>query len=97
MAGLWCVNVGYGRNELIEAATRQMTELPYYNTFFQSSTPPAVELSAKLSSIAPGEMNHVFFANSGSEANDTVVKLVRYYWNLQNKSDKKIIISRDFA
>ena len=97
MAGLWCVNVGYGRNELIEAATRQMTELPYYNTFFQSSTPPAVELSAKLSSIAPGEMNHIFFANSGSEANDTVVKLVRYYWNLQNKPDKKIIISRDFA
>lgn len=97
MAGLWCVNVGYGRQELIDAASRQLTELPYYNTFFQSATPPVVELSAKLAEIAPGAMEHVFFANSGSEANDTVVKLVRYYWNLQNKPDKKVIISRDYA
>ncbi len=97
MAGLWCVNVGYGRQELIEAANRQMTELPYYNTFFQSATPPSVELSAKLAAIAPGDMNHVFFANSGSEANDTAVKLVRYFWNLKGKPDKKTFISRDYA
>ena len=97
MAGLWCVNVGYGRNELIEAATRQIAELPYYNTFFQSATPPSVELAAKLAAIAPGDMDHVFFANSGSEANDTAVKLVRYFWNLKGKPDKKIIISRDYA
>ncbi len=97
MAGLWCVNVGYGRRELIEAASRQMAELPYYNTFFQSATPPAVELSAKLAAIAPGSMPYVFFANSGSEANDSAVKLVRYYWNLQNRPEKKIIISREFA
>ncbi|MGI9494006.1 MAG: aminotransferase, partial [Geminicoccaceae bacterium] len=97
MAGLWCVNVGYGRKELIEAASRQMAELPYYNTFFQSATPASVELAAKLASIAPGEMEHVFFANSGSEANDTAVKLVRYFWNLKGKPEKKIIISRDYA
>ncbi len=97
MAGLWCVNVGYGRKELIDAASRQMTELPYYNTFFQSATVPSVELAAKLAAIAPGDMEHVFFANSGSEANDTVVKLVRYFWNLQGKPEKKTIISRDYA
>ncbi len=97
MAGLWCVNVGYGRQELIDAASRQMAELPYYNTFFQSATPPSVELAAKLASIAPSDMSHVFFANSGSEANDTAVKLVRYFWNMQGKAEKKIIIGRDFG
>ncbi|MGI9437720.1 MAG: aspartate aminotransferase family protein [Geminicoccaceae bacterium] len=97
MAGLWCVNVGYGRKELIDAASRQMAELPYYNTFFQSATPPVVELSAKLAEIAPGDLSRVFFANSGSEANDTVVKLVRYFWNRQDKPKKKIIISRDYG
>lgn len=97
MAGLWCVNVGYGRKELIEAASRQMATLPYYNTFFQSATVPSVELAAKLAAIAPGDMNHVFFANSGSEANDTAVKLVRYFWNLQGKTEKKTIISRHYA
>lgn len=97
MAGLWCVNVGYGRQELVDAATRQMAELPYYNTFFQSATPACVELSAKLAEIAPAGLNRVFFANSGSEANDTTVKLVRYFWNMQGKPEKKTIISRDFA
>ncbi|MEM8949178.1 MAG: aminotransferase, partial [Pseudomonadota bacterium] len=94
MAGLWCVNVGYGRTELIEAAHAQMSELPYYNTFFQSATPPTVELSAKLAAIAPHDLSRVFFANSGSEANDTAVKLVRYFWNMQGKPEKKTIISR---
>jgi putrescine aminotransferase len=97
MAGLWCVNLGYGRRELIEAASRQLEELPYYNTFFQSATPPAIELSAMLAEVTPEGFNQVFFANSGSEANDTIVKMVRYYWNLQGKPTKKTIISRDFA
>ncbi|MGI9506526.1 MAG: aminotransferase, partial [Geminicoccaceae bacterium] len=97
MAGLWCVNVGYGRQELVAAATRQMAELPYYNTFFQSATPACVELAAKLADIAPAGMNRAFFANSGSEANDTAVKLIRYFWNMQGKPEKKTIISRNFA
>ena len=97
MAGLWCVNVGYGRQSLVEAAARQMQELPYYNSFFQCTHPRAVELAQKLCSIAPGQMNHVFFTNSGSEANDTVVRTVRRYWELQGEPEKSIIISRKNA
>ncbi len=94
MAGLWCVNVGYGRKELAKAAYDQMLELPYYNTFFQSSTPPTTELAARLPRIAPKGLNHVFFNNSGSEANDTIVKLVRLYWNTMGKPTKKTIVAR---
>ncbi len=97
MAGLWCVNVGYGRAELVEAARRQMTTLPYYNTFFQTATPPSVELAARLAEIAPTGIDRVFFTNSGSEANDTVVKLVRFFWNLKGQPRKKTIISRNYA
>ncbi len=97
MAGLWSCNVGYGRRELAEVAYRQMLELPFYNTFFQTTTPPAVELAAKLAELTPDGLNHAFFANSGSEANDTIAKMVRYYWNLKGKPDKKTIISRDHA
>jgi putrescine aminotransferase len=94
MAGLWCVNVGYGRKELAEVAYRQMLELPYYNTFFKTATVPSVELAAKLTQLLPDGFNHVFFANSGSEANDTVVRLVRHYWNLRGQPKRKTIISR---
>ena len=94
MAGLWCMNVGYGREEIIEAAYRQMQQLPYYNTFFQTSHPPAIALSEKLTSIAPDHINHVFYVGSGSEANDTVVRMVRHYWASLGKPDKKVIISR---
>ena len=80
MAGLWCVNVGYGREELAEAAYRQIQKLPYYNTFFQSAHPPVVELSTLLAQVTPTGLNHVFLTNSGSEANDTVVRMARYYW-----------------
>jgi putrescine aminotransferase len=94
MAGLWCVNIGYGRKELAEVAYKQMQELPYYNTFFQTSTQPATELSAKLAEVTPQGLNHVFYANSGSEANDTIAKMVRWYWNTKGKKSKKTIISR---
>jgi len=94
MAGLWCVNLGYGRPELAEVAARQMRELPFYNTFFQTSHVPAIALSAKLAELAPGDLNHVFFAGSGSEANDTNIRLVRHYWASKGKPDKKIIIGR---
>jgi putrescine aminotransferase len=97
MAGLWCVNVGYGRAELVEAARRQTASLPFYNTFFQTATSPAVELAARLAEIAPAGLDRVFFTNSGSEANDTAVKLVRFFWNLQGRPRKKTVISRHYA
>ncbi len=94
MAGLWCVNVGYGRNEIAEAAARQMTQLPYYNTFFQTSHPPAIALAEKLAELAPGTLNNTFFTSSGSESADTVIRLVRHYWASQGKRTKSGIISR---
>ena len=97
MAGLWCVNVGYGRPELAEAAARQMRELSYYNTFFKTATPPAIALAQRLAGLTPAGLDHVFFVNSGSEANDTVVRLVRHYWNLVGKPRKKTFISRTYA
>jgi putrescine aminotransferase len=94
MSGLWCVNLGYGRQELAEAGCRQLREMPYYNSFFQCSHPPAIELAAELCAVAPPGFNRVFFTNSGSEANDTVIRLVRYYWALQGQPGRKIIIGR---
>ncbi len=94
MAGLWCVNIGYGRDELAEVAARQMRELPYYNTFFQTTHVPAIALAEKLAELAPGDLNHVFFASGGSEANDTNIRLVRTYWAEKGKPSKRIIISR---
>ena len=94
MAGLWCVNVGYGRRELVATAAQQMTELPFYNTFFKTTTPPAAELSRVLSDLTPGNFNHVFFANSGSEANDTILRMVRHFWHLEGKPERRVIISR---
>jgi putrescine aminotransferase len=97
MAGLWCVNIGYGRDELAEVAARQMRELPYYNTFFQTTHVPAIALASKIAALAPGDLNHVFFAGSGSEANDTNIRLVRTYWQMKGKPSKSIIISRKNA
>ena len=97
MAGLWCVNVGYGREEIVEAVARQMRELPYYNTFFQTTHPPAAEFSEALAEVAPAHMNRVFFTNSGSESNDTVFRLARVYWDCMGKPSKKAFISRKNA
>ncbi|MGM3424317.1 aspartate aminotransferase family protein [Pseudomonas benzopyrenica] len=94
MAGLWCVNVGYGREELVEAASRQMRELPYYNLFFQTAHPPALELARAIAELAPEGMNHVFFTGSGSEANDTVLRLVRHYWATKGQPEKRVVIGR---
>jgi len=97
MAGLWCVNLGYGRDELAEAAARQMKELPYYNTFFMTTHVPAIALAAKLAELTPYDLNHVFFASSGSEANDTNIRLVRTYWDAKGKPEKTKIITRKNA
>jgi putrescine aminotransferase len=94
MAGLWCVNVGYGRKELADAAYRQMQELPFYNLFFQTAHPPVIELAQEIASIAPEGMNHVFFTGSGSESNDTVLRMVRHYWAIKGKPNKKVVIGR---
>ncbi|MBO6637255.1 MAG: aspartate aminotransferase family protein [Roseitalea sp.] len=97
MAGLWCVNAGYGRKELVEAATAQLEELPYYNSFFRCTTPTPVLLAERLARIAPDHINQVFYGSSGSEANDTALRLVRHYWALEGRPEKTVIISRDWA
>ena len=97
MSGLWCVNVGYGRAELIEAAESQMRQLAYYNSFFNSATPKAIELSAFLAGIAPAGLSHVFFNNSGSEANETAMKAARFYWRLRGKPSKTLFLARDYG
>lgn len=94
MSGLWCVSLGYGRRELIDAARRQLETLPYYNSFFQCTHPPAIELAALLAEVAPPGFSRVFYTNSGSEANDTVIRMLRHYWDLQGQPARKIIISR---
>lgn len=97
MSGLWCVNLGYGRKDLVAAATRQMETLPFYNSFFKTTTVPATELAAMIAELAPPDMQHVFFASSGSESNDTVVRMVRRYWDLLEQPQRKVIISRKNA
>ncbi|QFY59538.1 aspartate aminotransferase family protein [Rhizobium grahamii] len=93
-AGLWCVNIGYGRHEIADAVARQMKELPYYNTFFGTTTTPATLLSEKVVSHAGPHLNHVFFTASGSEANDTWFRMARVYWAAVGKPSKKIVIAR---
>jgi putrescine aminotransferase len=97
MSGLWCVNVGYGQQALVDAATRQMRELPFYNAFFQTATPPAIELAELLSEVTPPHFGHVFFSGSGSEGNDTVVRMVRRYWDVLGQPGRQVIISRHNA
>ncbi|MBZ7925896.1 aspartate aminotransferase family protein [Ensifer adhaerens] len=94
MAGLWSVAVGFGEKRLVEAARKQLSQLPYYHTFSQKSHGPVADLAEKLVSLAPVPMSKVYFANSGSEANDTAIKLVWYRSNALGKPEKKKIISR---
>lgn len=94
MSGLWCVNVGYGRDELVQAAARQLSELPYYNSFFQCAHPPSIELSRMLQEVTQEQFNRVFFTGSGSESIDTMIRLVRRYWELMGQPDRQTIIAR---
>ena len=97
MSGLWCVNVGYGQQALVDAATKQLKELPFYNAFFQTATVPAIELAELLSEVTPPQFKHVFFSGSGSEGNDTVVRMVRRYWDVLGQPERSVIISRHNA
>jgi putrescine aminotransferase len=94
MSGLWCVNAGYGRTSITQAVAKQMDTLPFYNSFFQTSNVPAIELAAKLAELAPPGFSKVFYTGSGSEANDTIVRMVRRYWHLQDQPGRQTIISR---
>ena len=101
MSGLWCVNIGYGRRELADAAHQQMMTLPFYNSFFQTTNVPAVTLATRLAALAPtvGERSfaHVFYSSSGSESNDSNVRMVRRYWDLLGQPQRKVIIGRHNA
>ncbi|HWJ75829.1 MAG TPA: aspartate aminotransferase family protein [Kaistia sp.] len=97
MAGLWCVNIGHGRPEIAAAIQRQMAEISFYNTFFKTTHPPAIALAETLTRLTPPQFNHVFFVNSGSEANDTVIRMVRHYWATRGKPEKSVLIARHNA
>lgn len=97
MAGLWCVNVGHGRQEIVDAVAQQMRDLSYYNTFFKTTHPSVIALSERLTAIAPAHLNMVFYGTSGSDANDTVVRMVRTYWSRLGRPEKSVIISRKNA
>ncbi len=97
MAGLWCVQLGYGNQALAEAGYEALQTLPYYNHFFKTSNPYTIELATRLASLLPHGHDRLLFANSGSEANDSALKLIRYYWNLKKRPEKKIHLSRDYA
>jgi putrescine aminotransferase len=96
-AGLWCVNMGYGRSELAAAAMEQMQQLPYYNSFFNTATPPALELAELLAEVSAPQFNYSFFTGSGSEANDTIVRMVRRFWQLEGQPGRVNIIARHNA
>lgn len=97
LAGLACVNIGYGRSELGQMAAQQIDQLSYFNSFFKATNKPAIALAEKLIEITPAGLNHVFYANSGSEANDTALRMVRHYWALEGKPEKQIIIAREMS
>ncbi|QEM82619.1 aminotransferase [Halomonas binhaiensis] len=94
IGGLWCVNIGYGRDEIAEAVAEQIRAIPYFSTFGHHTTAPAARLAAKLAELAPGDLNHVFYGCGGSVANDTAVRLIHFYFNQLGKTSKKQIISR---
>ena len=95
IGGMWCVNVGYGRKEISQVMAEQAETLAYYSTFYDTTNPPAVELATKLAALAPGSLNHVMFACSGSGANDSAIRLAHYYQSRRGKPEKKHILARE--
>ena len=94
IGGLWCVNIGYGNEEMAQAIAEQARRMTYYSTFGHITTPPAAELAAKLAELAPGPLNHVFFGTGGSMSNDTAIRIIHFYFNRLGKKSKKKIIAR---
>ncbi|MCU1716160.1 aspartate aminotransferase family protein [Pseudomonas sp. 5P_3.1_Bac2] len=94
MSGLWCTALGYGRKDLNAAASRQLQELPYYNLFFHTTHPRVVELSELLFSLLPSHYSHAIYTNSGSEANEVLIRTVRRYWQVVGQAQKRIMIGR---
>jgi putrescine aminotransferase len=97
LAGLWCVNVGYGRTEIIDAVSAQMRECAFYPSFFNTTTEPAIRLAERLAKLAPERLNHTVFCNSGSEANESALKIIRGYWKLRGQPQRTKILSRNYA
>ncbi len=97
LAGLWCVNVGYGRTEIIDAITTQLRQVCFYPSFFNTTTEPAIRLAQKLAELAPANLNRTIFSNSGSEANETALKIIRGYWKLRGQPQRTKILSRNFS
>jgi putrescine aminotransferase len=97
LAGLWCVNVGYGRDEIVDAVAEQMRAVAFYPSFFNTTTEPTIRLAARLARLAPPRLQHTIFSNSGSEANETALKLIRAYWKLRGRSEKRKVLARSFA
>jgi putrescine---pyruvate transaminase len=97
IGGLWCVNIGYGRREMAEAVASQILRMPYYNTFTDMSSAPAAELAGRLSELAPGDLNHVFYTTGGSTAVDSAVRIAHYYFSATGRPRKKIILARENA
>jgi putrescine aminotransferase len=97
LAGLWCVNIGYGREEIAEAVAEQMRRVAFYPSFFNTTTEPTIRLAARLADLAPTRLKHALFSNSGSEANETALKVIRAHWKLRGRRQKTKILSRTFA
>ena len=97
MAGLWCISLGYGQDRLVKAAADQMTRLPYYHLTNHKSHSPVIDLAEKLLEIAPVPMSKIWFANSGSEGNDSAARIVWYYWHAMGKPEKRKIIAHQRA
>ncbi|PBC03532.1 aspartate aminotransferase family protein [Mesorhizobium sp. WSM3860] len=92
-AGLWCVNAGYGHDSIVEAAARQMRELPYATAYFDLGSEPAIRLASELADRAPGDLNHVYFTLGGSDAVDSTIRFVRFYWNARGEPKRDQFIS----
>ena len=97
LAGLWCVNVGYGRTEIIEAVAAQMRQVAFYPSFFNTTTEPAIRLAERLARLAPPRIQHTIFCNSGSEANESALKIIRAFWKLRGQPQRVKILTRQFA
>lgn len=97
LAGLWCVNVGYNCTAIVQAASAQMERLPYYPSFFNSTTEPPIRVAEFLAAKAPARINRTIFSNSGSEANETALKIIRAYWVLKGQPSRKKVLARTFA